>query len=630
MTYFTLNYVAPTLQEGSPYFTINDGLARITTTHMQSLHALIQHILSNHLICMSVPPSFPLDLTCHQNTILILQEALYPLITILRATSLPLSLSFEGQFAVSELESTFSCDLSQANLAEFEQPLPIVVEDIISSSLSERSSTCMATSAAISTIPASYNLPSIQISPDGKRFTLILYPVTTILDYLKHLHQGIQYVLENSVFMSDSSTITMLSATSLDKHSLLSLLQLLIEQSKNITLVTDVKEQENITQSHQMWIYRLTTKLKLSGFSDTSLASMWPASLQRKLISPFIETTTFSLSAKKPPLKKKYRKTTNPLCIPLFYICAVNPLIEKNLKEPTIYVLKYIVRKINNSSSPRYSDIRSTINKTSNLIKDICSSTITSPKLFCYIEPVSNNSMGIDQDKMFSLLFEGLTENLTFLPNKFPTLMQSTFSYNPKTILENSLALVKKQLKSVPAATKPHILQNLYQQTKLSTRTPMNICLTKKIPSKKQTFSVSLFGIRLKSGPTSLNKLDPHVYLIRHYVHSLKGHLNQILIQMRISIELTEKHIKELCLSQESICPIIQYLDPVSKEKSVLPLLTALTYILDGLNKNMTIFEKNLPLILKNHRTHHPLKSLQNSIALVSNKLDNDIPLKNI
>ncbi|MBF5051380.1 hypothetical protein CLAVI_001024 [Candidatus Clavichlamydia salmonicola] len=626
MPYFTLNYIAPTLQDAAPCFTVTEERTTLSSSQVASLHSLTQYILSNHLPCMSVPSSFPLDPTHHHNTILILQEIIYPIITALRTTSL----SPEGLFAIEALEKTFSSDLLQVDLTEFEQPLPIVTEDLVSLNISATSSTSIAISTALLNTPTSYELPFIQIAPDGRSFTLNLYPVTAISNYLEYLHQGVEHVLKNRIFISDPSTATMTSVTSLVHHSLLSLLQLLIDQSPTISLVTNLLEKQDLTQSHCMWINKLTSELKLCGFSNAILNSMWKTETERKSLKniPYSLLNSSQLLTKTTQSIKKTSSKEAAYAIPLFFIQQGRTLTLPEITGTiTILTLKYEVFTKVGKQTDAFTIPRTRMRLTQQNIQRICSPSYHKKDLFRSMDPISKKIRSITFTEALPLIFEGLTENLEFLGEEFPELLKNTPSNFPKSSLEKSLNLITAQLSpnTPPSIISTHILKDMLS----SIKTNQSI-LTNAVLSKKRTSSYNLFPIFFihlnKGSRNTLLERDYYSYISQYELRVSQGCISKINPKIRASIHATEEHIKNLCSSSFKNSTLHEHQDPFTKEKTTISLSELLLKILEGLKENLLFLPTQFPLVLTNTSVFNPEASLFHSIELVKNKLGLDAP----
>ncbi|MBF5051353.1 hypothetical protein CLAVI_000996 [Candidatus Clavichlamydia salmonicola] len=610
MPYFTLNYLAPALEDASPYFTVTEERTRLTTRHLQSLHNLIHYILSNHLICMSVPPSFPLNPSYHLNTISILKEALFPILTALRTTPLP----SENENTLKALEHTFSLGLNQLDLTEFEQPLPIVTQDRSSSSLFETPSTSLETSVENLNTPKSYNLPFIEISPDGRRFTLIPYPITGPLDYLEYLHQGIEYVLENRIFISDSSTTAVTSISALAHHSLLSLRQLLLDQSINTCLVMNATDKENITQKNLYWIHRLTSELKLTGFNDNSLSAMLEPSSHRECISnpkPIVNKTL--------AIKRKKTTLNKVTLIPLFSIVrGASAKHQLSLKEKIFYTCKYSVRKINTASATRYLDIKKSIYKTCNFFKKIYSFQNDHHTLFNYIDPKSKIITLFNSQEALSLLFEGFSENFSFFSENLENVFKDT-KKNPIKSLTSECMQIAQKLSSTPIPQiNPHILKDILDQELATISNPI-------MTPKKKTLILPIFAIRICSFGHQTSKTKRITcYLTQYTLLKTSGKTNDTCTIGRISIKNTEKHLEHLCSKKYQNSSLLKYKNPVSKETTIISLNELLPLVLNGIQENLHFLPLHTPSIFKHTKLYQPSESLNNCIKLIKNKLGLD------
>ncbi|MBF5051354.1 hypothetical protein CLAVI_000997 [Candidatus Clavichlamydia salmonicola] len=612
MPYFTLNYITPTLQNAAPCFTVTEEQASLTSSQVQSLHAFICHILSNHLICTSVPPSFPLDPTCHHNTILILQDAIHSIILTLKATPLQI----DNHAALEALEKTFSYDLLQVDLTEFEQPLPIVTKDIVPLNIPLTSS-------------PSYNLPFIEISPDGRRFTLTSYPVTIILDYLEYLHQGVEYVLENRIFLADQSTATMTSPESLANHSLLALLQLLINQSTIISLINNETAQQDIKQSNNNWISRLITDLKYAGFSDASLTKIWQNSLPKEQVSDLalqLKKTSWQVKKTSSALQKTTHHDTASTLIPLFSITEGPATVDKeSFETKTIYECKYSVRKINTNASTRYLDVKKSIITSCEILKKIYASQEHLPSIFNYTHPFSRKISTFNSTEALFFLFEGLSENFYFLSNNFPLILKDTRKNCTKSILKESLEIAKKQLTVPVPEISPHILQDMLDPKLTISLDPITI-----LTAEKKIHFLPIFSIRLCiSGYKISSKGRGECYLTQYTLLKTSGRQNNTCTIARLSIKTTEKHVKYLCSNEYKESSSLKYVDPFSKSATLLPLNKILPLILQGLRENINFLPLQIPSIFKHTKLYRALDSLNNCVDLINNRLGSDAPRKN-
>ncbi|MBF5051355.1 hypothetical protein CLAVI_000998 [Candidatus Clavichlamydia salmonicola] len=602
MPYFTLNYIAPVLEEAAPYFTVADGPSNLTSSHVQSIHALTHRILSNHLICMSVPPSFPLDTTCHHNTVLILQEAVYPIIRALR--TMPLITA--DQSILASLEKIFFNDLLQVDLTEFEQPLPIVTKDIVSSNLHITS-------------PISYNLPFIEISPDGRSFTLTPYPVTDPLHYLEYLHQGVAYVFENNIFISDPLTAPLSSVRSLANHSLLSLLQLLLSQSRTISLITDTKERQDIAESNNNWLSRLTTELKLAGFSDANLAQIWEEPISHKEqpsnTAPKVNKTAST--------KKITPRPQNITWIPLFIILEDTSATKKKcLKDPPTYLCKYYIKKINPNSSVKYFDIKKSIITTCKIFIKIYTPNSKSNVLFNYIHPVSTKRTMLNTTEALALLFEGLSENFYFLSQHFSYILQNVHSNLPQSLLKKCLQIAKSQLGPNIPQVIPHILTDMLNNELLvHSRQATQLINTSKIDFLA-IFSIRLFITGHKTAKTERIQC----YMFQYTILKTPRRKSDSCTIARISIKNTEKHIQYLCSSEYQSSCLLKHINPFSKKVIIKPLNEVLLLTLHGLQENLYFLPLQFPTILNHTTLYQPQDSLNNCITLIKNKLGQNVP----
>ncbi|MBF5051357.1 hypothetical protein CLAVI_001000 [Candidatus Clavichlamydia salmonicola] len=592
MSYFTLNYVAPTLQNIIPYFTVTEEHTTLTPSIVASLYSLTHYILLNHLPCMSVPQSFPLDYTCHYNTILILQEALFPIITALRTTSFPP----EGQLAIQALEKIFCYDLLQVDLTEFEQVLPIVTKGV-----------------ALSNPPVtshnSYDLPCIQISSNRKSFILTPYSVTDPLDYLQHLHQGVQHVLENRIFISDASTAPMVSASSLANYSLTSLLQLLIGQSKTISLVMDPLERQDVLQSNNFWINRLTLELQLAGFNDTSLTKISIPSKEQKSLT----------STSSPIIKTSSKKMT--YYIPIFsFKKAPAGTFKDPSKKHTIYLLEYIIKKSTISQYKCVFRTRTLLSLTLKSIQTICKNTKNNLVFFYYKNPFNHIIQTITYEEALQYAYIGLTENLTFFSRYFPNILKTTITYMPKEELDKILCTIKCTLGSnTPTIPQANTLEVLTQRATEPT-TPL---ASKKIPeltsNRIPVFSVS----------TTQGREKKYSFLLKYSIRRTLTSKGQAYKNIRLAISKTEKHLKSLCnQAAKSTDYSIKYIDPFSLEECVVSFNEMLWISLQGLKENLIFLKRHFPIIFNATIQHNSEQTLLNSIQFIKNLLGSEASIE--
>ncbi|WP_228547653.1 hypothetical protein, partial [Candidatus Clavichlamydia salmonicola] len=129
MPYFTLDYFLMNSPNKTKYFMVKESKDLFTPQHLQELTMLTQEILSNKLLCFSVPSSFPLALDMHTNALNILSDVTLPLVIACKnSLTDPKDVDIANNLQTDLLNSILTEDLSL-----FNQPLPTVRNDHSSS-----------------------------------------------------------------------------------------------------------------------------------------------------------------------------------------------------------------------------------------------------------------------------------------------------------------------------------------------------------------------------------------------------------------------------------------------------------------------------------------------------------------
>ncbi|WP_194844561.1 hypothetical protein, partial [Candidatus Clavichlamydia salmonicola] len=121
MPYFTLKYSSSS-HVSTPTFTVEEVQENLNADKIQDLSLLIQKIIEQHLYCTSVPPSFSLDPLVHNNTLIIIQDVLFPIVNQCNKTII----NPEIRTSINTLISLINLCFFNSNVTEFQQPLPFV------------------------------------------------------------------------------------------------------------------------------------------------------------------------------------------------------------------------------------------------------------------------------------------------------------------------------------------------------------------------------------------------------------------------------------------------------------------------------------------------------------------------
>ncbi|MBF5051323.1 hypothetical protein CLAVI_000964 [Candidatus Clavichlamydia salmonicola] len=120
MPYFILDQPTTSSPGSELSFAIKEAYLELNADKLNSLRLIAQHIINHHAICTSVPSSFPLNTSVHNNTIEILKDALCPFLEIETKDLLTPT----TKQALQDLQSFINTYLPSVDLSLFQQTPP--------------------------------------------------------------------------------------------------------------------------------------------------------------------------------------------------------------------------------------------------------------------------------------------------------------------------------------------------------------------------------------------------------------------------------------------------------------------------------------------------------------------------
>ncbi|MBF5051268.1 hypothetical protein CLAVI_000909 [Candidatus Clavichlamydia salmonicola] len=352
MPYFILNYLNPLIGSKNNSFIIEEVHIPLSAEKIASINLLAQEVISKNLPCTSVPQSFPLNPSFHNNTLVILEDVLGALIELLNESDI----TPDTHGPIQDLNSTINLCLFGANPACFQQDLPSIIpfskpieapSQAITTSLKQskkRAGSPLITSPhtkktrldtetdLLSLInPESFfyeqdqtqletvtsisntNIPQptteficIDILEGNKHFQFTHLDPMDPNTYLEHLYQGIDLVLTNQIYLSDLSdkNSQQHSASYLHHQSLLSLLSLLNKQKPILSLILNKDEWTASTAHHELLTKEIILSLQDGGFTEkiieTTQKEPFPTTIRESTDIKIKETDSLSDFIKSP------------------------------------------------------------------------------------------------------------------------------------------------------------------------------------------------------------------------------------------------------------------------------------------------------------------------------------------
>ncbi|MBF5051274.1 hypothetical protein CLAVI_000915 [Candidatus Clavichlamydia salmonicola] len=695
MPYFTLKYLDDVVPSST--FIIIEETASLTLEKIETISNLAYSAISNHATCSSVPASFPLDARSHYNTLILLEEVL---LTLVHQSKETVEHNLFLQNTLSYLYSILWTNVGTS----FQQPLPTlnISEDSLSnnhaglkralssSSMSptskkyketdtgqQRSIDCSPILTSLDTIhnpltptetPPLYLLPFLEVLPRTNTFIVIQKPVVDLENYFCLLHAELNAILEAKICLlkdSSSEKVTK-SQTDLCNETFQALLPLLQQQTKLLQLIPDPEKHQAYLDEHLYLIQEVTIRLQAAGFSDTAISSMM--NQEAPLIqqnqpnpNPFPDSRALSnpvqqRTEKKTPLSEKSpTKTPETYLIPLCYLTSVKTMSgHSSIPQKSTYTLSYQVKKSIRSISQCYSNCRATffllLESTKELLED-------SPDIIYktrYACPFKKTTSDIDKMDMVKLLFLGLKNNLAFLKQHHPKLLETTTTFTPLSDLETALQLAKNYLQTdLPLEEAPDILSMILieaQQNPLFKPSPIQATrlapiTTTLVPTEIQDQETTLslknyiqYSRKLRMMPvfscskkisTSNNQSKKSILYILYYqlrinhrsTSHLYTHLRHTIKILSTSVEsLLSPHFRsELKINFRSIPPFQTQSQVITPEE-------ALTQLFYGLKENLSFFKEYSPKLLNPTEKNNPLKDLTMALKLVKKELKDNMP----
>ncbi|MBF5051275.1 hypothetical protein CLAVI_000916 [Candidatus Clavichlamydia salmonicola] len=541
MPYFNLKYLDTVSTRPASTFILIEETTSLTPEKILTISNLAYLAIRNRAICSSVPASFPLDTSSHQNTLLILED----LFLILVSQSSKTCTSLENHPSIQSTLSYLYSILWTNGWASFQQELP-------TSSLSEdpafhnpkklkrtlsfsniapvskkhkdpdqpRSTKSHTTLKPLDTIhrPLTfikksnfYLLPHLEILPRKNRFIVTQQPVTNLENYFSIFHAELNSILRENICLLNNSISTKRVKVILCNKTFEALLPLLQQQKELIQLITDPGKHQACQDEHLHLIQEVIIRLQAAGFTDTSISNIIskespliqknqpnPNSLPNsKSLKNLVKRKTInktSLSQKSKPASSE-KQYLVPLCL----MSSVKKMSGNSSAPIQItFTCSYQVKTSTRSISQCYSRCRLTIFLFLQSVIELCQhpqNIILKTKYAC---PFNKQSHEIPKIDLMKRLFLGIQNNLAFFKQYHPELLESTLQFTPLDDLEKALALVKNELHGdLPLEESPNILSQILIKAqknpsfKRSTSDKKPLALKTKIKHKKATHSLT-------------------------------------------------------------------------------------------------------------------------------------------
>ncbi|MBF5051335.1 hypothetical protein CLAVI_000978 [Candidatus Clavichlamydia salmonicola] len=632
MHYFTLNYFNPSVADTAPYFNIQETPEILNSQKLHALNKIVQKILRNQLICMTVPSTFLLDQSLHNNTIHILKTALFPILKLLKSSFLPTN----DLAIIQEMEYSIQLAHFKHNITLFEQPFPLVVDDPYvmnnpsttnalqpKQSLSTENLPLLQEQLSVLQIPdqkisLAYSLPVINILSRSNRFTIENQTIINITPYLYHLYQGIQFVLEEKIYYKNPKQISYLTHH-LHHQSLIRLLELLQEQEALIILPSDPTDRLNIKEKY------------------TNLVNDICASLDDEEILKFINKNALKINQEikdsililEPNNLTDYKKIFNkPTTLHIFSIQIYES--KKNIQ----YSLSYITKK--NSRKDRLLNalqllLIKTLSNAKTLLNEPFSRVLSCP--IFNKKTVLNNINS--KNEYLKEIYIGLKENYfyynLYFPEIYKTLTKKDLSLELQEIIRSIEITANNLTLSLPTVLDDGSLGKLHQK---------NLSDKLKIPRKKitthQTKNTTLPGFSIKLAKSQRSD-DPTkktlTYILTYSLHKYYPYKKRGNFYLFKMIKKLNEDTKILCalnnddnLDLRFRTPYTHKSQKLTKEKMLLLLYEGISDSIYFTNtyypklfpsKNLTLLQLNLNDALQevtNAIKPHPLPKVTNSI----------------
>ncbi|MBF5051269.1 hypothetical protein CLAVI_000910 [Candidatus Clavichlamydia salmonicola] len=359
MTYFTLNYLNSLTGQENHSFIVEEVNSPLSAAKISSINLVAQEVISKHLPCTSVPPSFPLNPSFHNNTLVILEDVLGALIESLNESDI----TPDTQSPIQDLSSTINLCVFGADPAFFQQDLPSIsspslpIDLLSNSTLSivqsprKRASSSLTIepnnktprldaeapilslmdtepsfdnpvshqqeleiSQSLSSLHSSIEFISIEILENELSFQLIHNNLMDPSTYLKYLYEGINYVLSKNIYIFDSSKDNLRPSSKSHLHykTLTALLSLLNKQKYILSLIQDINDCTAFTIQHDLFIKKLILSLENEGANNESIQNIQANTIVQPITRKEIEpeeiaspSTTLNIPKERSLLKEK-------------------------------------------------------------------------------------------------------------------------------------------------------------------------------------------------------------------------------------------------------------------------------------------------------------------------------------
>ncbi|WP_194844588.1 hypothetical protein, partial [Candidatus Clavichlamydia salmonicola] len=656
------------IKEATTYFTLEMRDISDISSYLNLWHEGIGIILENHLHYFKPNTSSASVTSSWNNTLKILlaflqnQKFLTNLLPnvnernilsndhLLAINEVSLALQSAGfsETSIQETKSIDSKDTSSMSLNVEKKTQPLSTLDLIQideNSCASSSSTST-TESLISSPKQSFKSPifllrkfntphtngpfykmSYQIKQNSKKSQLRYHIYKTLSILIKHAHALLCPTKKQAAFCQWPKILQ-------KKHQYLSNEELVK------TLYKGVVENSLYYQKYYNDALMIKRKINLNPLLDNLIQAIEAWAKNSDISLPNINTPTvleeISLTIKNNLIHVLSEKSSNvksqstfiQSVIPLFSISSFKQPKKTNpLQQTFYYTLNYRLKTSIHSSFTTLFQAKKTIARSFEIIQQLCTLEHLQFASIHYLDPYTDQKKALSHEETFTILFEGMTDNLNFLSTYYPDVLKETKTHQSKHAIETSLKLISDQLKDkIPVKQSPSILKMLlqtYQDTSkqiivkkqwaknsdislpnsntptVLEEIPLTITnnhthvLSEKYSNVKSQpiciqSMIPLFAVSSLKQPKNNNPLQQTFYYTLSYRLKTSIYTSfTTLFQAKKTIARSFEIIQQLCTSEHLQFTSINYVDPYTDQKKALSHEETFTILFEGMTDNL-------------------------------------------